>query len=84
MKMTIEVDCTPAEARQFLGLPDLEPMQAAVLAQIEKRTLAELDKFSIENMMKLWFSATPPPADFFQQMFGNFVPQVRSKARTEQ
>ena len=83
MKMTIDVECTPAEARQFLGLPDLQPMQAAVLAEMEKRTIAGLDNFSIENMRKLWFSAAPPSADLFQQMFGNFVPQsVRSKART--
>ena len=23
MKVTVEVDCTPAEAREFMGLPDL-------------------------------------------------------------
>ena len=81
MKMTIDVECTPAEARQFVGLPDLQPMQASVLAEIEKRTIAEIDKFSAENMMKMWFSAPPPTAELFQQMFGNFLPQsVQSKA----
>ncbi len=30
MKVTIEIDCTPIEARQFMGLPDVQPMQAAV------------------------------------------------------
>ena len=29
MKITIEIDCTPDEARQFVGLPDVKPMQAA-------------------------------------------------------
>ena len=81
MKMTIDVECTPAEARQFLGLPDLQPMQASVLAEIEKRTIAALDNFSGENMMKMWFPAAPPPAELFQQMFGNFLPQsLQSKA----
>ena len=37
MKVTIEIDCTPIEARQFLGLPNVEPMQAAVMQQLEKR-----------------------------------------------
>ena len=35
MKITINIDCTPAEAREFVGLPDLRPLQAAWLAEIE-------------------------------------------------
>ena len=30
MKMTVEVDCTPEEARRFLGLPDVAPLHAAM------------------------------------------------------
>ncbi len=41
MKVTIEIDCTPLEARQFMGLPDVQPMQTAVLAEMEKRLMAE-------------------------------------------
>src|SRR5262245_27750208 len=29
MKITINIDCTPAEAREMLGLPDLQPLQNA-------------------------------------------------------
>lgn len=28
MKMTVEVDCTPDEARRFMGLPDVEQANA--------------------------------------------------------
>ena len=45
MKVTIEIDCTPLEARQFFGLPDVQPMQVAILAEMEKRLLAETAKF---------------------------------------
>lgn len=34
MKITIDVDCTPDEARRFLGLPDVAPMQEALMAQL--------------------------------------------------
>lgn len=27
MKFTVDVECTPVEARSFLGLPDLTPIQ---------------------------------------------------------
>ena len=29
MKVTVDVDCTPEEARRFLGLPDLTPVHQA-------------------------------------------------------
>ena len=44
VKITIDVDCTPAEAREFLGLPDLRPLQAAWLAEVEKRLVADVRK----------------------------------------
>ena len=44
VKVTINVDCKPAEAREFCGLPDLRPLQAAWLLEIEKRMLAEVER----------------------------------------
>ena len=42
MKTTIniEIECTPAEARSFLGLPDVEPIQAAVMERLQERVLS--------------------------------------------
>ena len=37
MKITIDIDCTPQEARAFLGLPHIEPMQDALVAQMQER-----------------------------------------------
>ena len=33
MKIKIDIDCTPQEARAFFGLPHVEPMQEAVLGK---------------------------------------------------
>ena len=33
MKVTIEVDCTPVEARTFLGLPDVTPLNEHLVAR---------------------------------------------------
>ena len=64
MKITVDVDCTPLEARQFMGLPDVEPMQKAAMAQIEKRMMAELDRFSPEALFKAWLPiAGGPPGN---------------------
>ena len=55
MKVKIDIDCTPQEARAFLGLPDVAPMQAAVLKDLEGRMRATLSAMDPETMLKTWF-----------------------------
>ena len=42
MKVTINVDCTPEEARTFFGLPDVAPMQEVILNEVRDRILKNL------------------------------------------
>ena len=37
MKIVIDVECTPEEARSFLGLPDVAPVQQAMMEEIQRR-----------------------------------------------
>jgi len=57
MKVTINIDCTPEEARTFLGLPDIKPMQDAMVAELEKRMRANMDAMDPETMFKTWLPA---------------------------
>ncbi|MEI8393366.1 MAG: DUF6489 family protein [Rhodospirillaceae bacterium] len=57
MKITVNVDCTPEEARTFLGLPDIKPMQDALVARIEERLSATLQSMEPDAMLRLWFPA---------------------------
>ena len=43
MKFTVDVDCTPDEARRFFGLPDVTALQEKMMKEIEKR-IVELGK----------------------------------------
>ena len=63
MKVTIEIDCTPDEARQFLGLPDLKPMQAALMARMEAQMAEAADRFSPDAMLRSWMSLVPQTPD---------------------
>jgi Family of unknown function (DUF6489) len=63
MKVTIEVDCTPLEARQFMGLPDVQPIQAAAMAELEKRVRIAMERFSPEGLLRTWFVEGPQNAD---------------------
>ena len=45
MKITVNFECTPEEARQYMGLPDLQPMQNAVMDQIQQQMRTGLQAF---------------------------------------
>ncbi len=68
MKCKVEVECTPEEARSFLGLPDVQPMQARIMAEVEKKLVAEMDRFSPDAVLKTWMSLTPQSPEQFQEM----------------
>jgi hypothetical protein len=36
MKVNVTVDCTPEEARRFLGLPDLSPVHQAYVEKMQQ------------------------------------------------
>lgn len=69
MKVTIDIDCTPEEARTFLGLPDVAPMQAALMAEIEKQMKANLQAMEPEALFKTWLPATIQNWEQLQKLF---------------
>ena len=56
MKITIDIDCTPQEARAFFGFPDVQPMQERLLREMEDRLRAGIKAMSPEAMMQSWLS----------------------------
>jgi Family of unknown function (DUF6489) len=69
MKVNIEIDCTPLEARQFFGLPDVGPMQNAVMDKLQQQMMSNIEKISPESLMQSWFTFDPKSAERFQDMF---------------
>ena len=81
MKVNVEIDCTPAEARQFFGLPNVEPMQAAVMEQFQRRMLAEMERISPEGTMNTWLSLMPQGAEQMQRLFTDMFTQGFSRPK---
>ena len=65
MKVRIDIECSSEEARAFFGLPVVEPMQKAMMAEIEERLKANLATMTPEEMLKTWM---PAGAEGFEQM----------------
>jgi len=55
MKFTVNVDCTPQEARQFFGLPDVGPLQEEMMREMQNRIKANMNAMDPEAMMRMWF-----------------------------
>ena len=66
MKITIEVDCTPAEARAYMGLPDVEPLQAEVMGEVQRRVMQALSITDPQQLLKNWVPWSAQGMETFQ------------------
>ncbi|MDP4795881.1 MAG: DUF6489 family protein [Rhodospirillales bacterium] len=69
MNVKIDIDCTPEEARTFLGLPDVKPLQEAMMKEVEERMRANLSAMDPETMFKTWLPAGLQGWEQMQKMF---------------
>ncbi len=56
MKATVNVECTPQEARAFLGLPDVGPLNEQLVAEMQKRLTDNLTALQPDELMKNWMA----------------------------
>ncbi len=69
MKLKLDIDCTPEEARSFFGLPDVKPLQEALLPEVEARLRETLKAMDPEAMLKTWLPAALKGFEQLQEMF---------------
>jgi len=69
MKVTVNVECTPQEARAFLGLPDVEPLNDYMIGAMKERMAQNVQSMQPEEMLKNWSSLGVTAQDqFFKLM----------------
>ena len=68
MKVKLEVDCTPAEARSFLGLPDVEALNKHVVDEMKSRIDAGVAMVAPEELMKSWMSLGGQATEQFRKL----------------
>lgn len=69
MKITINVDCTPEEARAFFGFPNIAPMQDALLKEMQDRLAANVRAMDPTELLKVWMQASPDALKQWRDMF---------------
>ena len=78
MKITIDVECTPQEARECLGFPDVAALQDAVMDKVREQLLSNLTAMEPEALLKTWL---PAGIESFERVQTAFWSQVASAAR---
>jgi hypothetical protein len=68
MKLNVEIDCTPAEARAFLGLPDVTALNEHLIEEMKKRLSANLAMAAPEELMKNWMVFGGQASEQFMKM----------------
>lgn len=69
MKLKIDIDCTPEEARQFLGLPNVAPLQDSMMKEIEEKMRENIRTLDPETFVRTWLPATVQGWGDLQKMF---------------
>lgn len=54
MKVNIEIDCTPVEARTFLGLPDVSQVNAVYVENLTKAMQGVTSLEQLKEMSQQW------------------------------
>jgi hypothetical protein len=76
MKMTIEIDCSPDEARRFMGLPDVERVNSAYLDAMSTAMKGATSFDQIESYAK----QVAPMGQFGLNIFKSFIEGAQQAA----
>ena len=69
MKITMNIECSPEEARRFLGLPDVAPMQEELLKAYRDQMMENISSLDPDAMMKSWMSGSGSGMEEMQRAF---------------
>jgi len=70
MKAKIEVECTPEEARAFLGLPDVTALNKTLTEEMQARLKANMAALQPEELMKNWLAFGGQAQEQFMKLMG--------------
>lgn len=79
MKMSIEIDCTPQEARAFLGLPDVTGLNEKLVEEMQARMTSNMAMLSPDELMKSWAAFGAGAQEQFRKLMDIGMSAARPK-----
>lgn len=69
MKINVEVECTPEEARRAMGLPDLTPIHERYVSTLAGMIEGGVKPEMLESMMRNWAPMGEAGVAFWRRLF---------------
>ncbi len=83
MKIHVEMDMTPEEARKLMGLPDVTKLQEHMMAEMQKRAKAAMDTSDPEAMLKAWMPMGGQGFEQFQRFLWDSAQRAAGGAKKD-
>jgi hypothetical protein len=68
LKVKLEVDCSPQEARAFLGLPDVSGLNDHMVQEMKKRLDSNMALVSPDELMRNWMAFGGQATEQFRKL----------------
>ena len=78
MKINITMETTPAEFREFLGLPEVQSLQAEMIEKIREQMQAGVEGFDPLSMMRPFIAPNLQSMEAMQRAFWDGISAVAS------
>ncbi len=73
MNLKFDLECSPEEARAFLGLPDVRPLNDHLVEEMKARMTANIAMLAPEELMKNWMAFGGQATDQFRKLMASAV-----------
>lgn len=84
MKVHFNIECTPEEARTFFGLPDVVPMQQALMQELQARLEENIRTLDPDTLIKTWMPMAMQNWTEWQKMMWGQMGQMNPMANMAQ
>lgn len=80
MKINIELDMAPEEARRLMGLPDVTALQGEMLDEMRKRMKAAVEASDPQALMRAWMPFGGQSFEEFQKFLWDSASKMAGAA----
>ncbi len=78
MNITMNIECSPEEARRFMGLPDMAPIHDIYLDKMREAMSNGMTPELLENIMRTW----SPMGEMGMNAWQKMIEQMTGTAKT--
>ncbi len=82
MKFRVEAECTPAEARAFMGLPDVSTLNDHLVAEMKKRMDANVAMLKPDELIRSWMALGGQAQEQFMKLMTTATNAGRGGGKT--